>query len=64
MQILLHVGFLSKEFFNYRFSKEKSHRLQLILQKEFATCQMLLYGQKDVSKTHPSVETTASFCEF
>ena len=64
MQIVLHVGFLSKEFFDYRFSKKKCHCWQLILQKEYAKCQMLFCGQEDVSKTYPSVETSASFCEF
>lgn len=46
------------------FQIKKSHCLQLILQKEYADYQKLFCGQEDTSKTYPSVESSASFCEF
>lgn len=49
------MGFLSKESFDYRFSKKKKAIVyDLFFQKEYAKCQMLFCGQEDVSKTYPS----------
>lgn len=56
-------GFSFKRILSLQIFKEKSHCMQLTLQTEYAPCQMLFCGQEDASKPHPSVETTAAFCE-
>lgn len=65
MQILLHVGFLSKEFFDYRFSKKKSHCLcNLFFKKNLPHARCSCMARKIYQKhillqklQHPSVNS-------